>query len=238
MFFPLGDDNRGVRLKPWIGYALIACCALAWWQELRIGDAFTYAFALVPFEITHGQDLIGPMRLWVGDHPTDIPQFPGPHPVYLTLITSQFLHGSWAHLIGNMLYLWIFGDQIEDYLGRFRFVLFYLFCGVAAGLSQVLVLPDSPLPTLGASGAIAGVLGGYLAKYPGNAVRVLFFFRIIVLPASVVLGVWFLAQVLSQAGMPKGTQGGVAYMAHIGGFAAGFIWIRLLKPRAGYRGRR
>lgn len=236
MFFPLGDDNRGLGLRPWVVYGLIAACGAAWWRQLNLGEAFTLAFAAVPYEITHGIDLTGPTTAIIAGHAVDLPQYPGPKPIQLTLLTSLFLHGSWMHLLGNMLYLWIFGDQIEDFLGRMRFLLFYLGCGMIAGLAQIFGNGDAIVPTLGASGAIAGVLGAYVAKYPRNAVRVLFFFQVIRVPAILVLGIWFAAQILSQAGQPSGQQGGVAYLAHIGGFAAGFFLIHLLPPRHGYRG--
>lgn len=231
MFFPLGDDNSGVRLTPWIVYTLIGACFAVWLRQLTGGEAFTYAFATIPYEITRGIDLIQPVTVLSDGKPVVLQHAPGPAPIQLTVLTSMFLHGSWVHLLGNMLYLWIFGDQIEDYLGRARFILFYLICGALAALAQVFVNGEAMVPTVGASGAIAGVLGAYLAKFPRNAVRVLFFFQIIPLPAILVLGMWFVMQIVSQSGQPAGSQGGVAYMAHIAGFIAGFVFILFMKPR-------
>ncbi len=238
MFFPLGDDNSRVKSTPWVVYGLVIACAAAWIRQLMLGESFTYGFAAIPYEITHGTDLTSTATLVSGGHAVDIPQYPGPKPIQLTLLTSMFLHGSWGHILGNMLYLWIFGDQIEDLLGHTRFLVFYLVCGVVAALAQIVGHGESIIPTLGASGAIAGVLGAYLAKFPGNAVRVLFFFQIIRVPAVLVLGIWFVAQIASQAGLPRGASGGVAYMAHIGGFAMGFLLILWLKPRKAQRWRR
>lgn len=231
MFFPLGDDNSGVRLTPWIVYTFIAACFAIWLRQLMAGEAFTYAFAAIPYEVTRGIDLIQPVTVLSDGKPVVLHHAPGPVPIQLTVLTSMFLHGSWAHLLGNMLYLWIFGDQIEDYLGRVRFILFYLICGAIAALAQIFMHGEAMVPTVGASGAIAGVLGAYLAKFPRNAVRVLFFFQIIPLPAILVLGMWFVMQIVSQSGQPAGTQGGVAYMAHIAGFVAGFVFILFMKPR-------
>jgi membrane associated rhomboid family serine protease len=231
MFFPLGDDNSGVRLTPWLVYALIGACVATWIRQLMAGDAFTYGFAAIPFEVMRGVDLIQPVTVLSGGRPFELPHAPGPSPIQLTVITSMFLHGSWAHLLGNMLYLWIFGDQIEDLLGRLRFLFFYLTCGAIAALAQILTDSSAMVPTVGASGAIAGVLGAYLAKFPRNSVRVLLFFQVVPLPAILVLGLWFVMQFVSQAGQPAGVQGGVAYMAHIAGFVAGFIFILFMKPR-------
>jgi membrane associated rhomboid family serine protease len=151
--------------------------------------------------------------------------------VHLTLITSMFLHGGWLHLLGNMLYLWIFGDQIEDRLGHMRFAAFYLLCGLAAGIAQVAVMPDAVVPTLGASGAIAGVLGAYWIRFPHNSVRVLVFRYVTLLPAWLVLGSWIFVQLASQVTLPAGTSSGVAYMAHIGGFIAGLVLLPLFERR-------
>jgi membrane associated rhomboid family serine protease len=153
--------------------------------------------------------------------------YAGPTPIYLTLLTSMFMHGSWMHIIGNMLYLWIFGDQIEDELGHGKFLLFYLLCGLAAGLAQVFYSPDSLIPALGASGAIAGVLGAYLIRHPTRRVRVMFAYNVLALPAFIVLGGWIVLQIISQVSVVGGT-GGVAYMAHIGGFIAGVVLIFVL----------
>lgn len=149
-------------------------------------------------------------------------------PPEVSLLTSMFLHGGWLHLIGNMLYLWIFGNNVEDAMGHGRFTVFYVLCGIAAALAQALQNPSSSLPMIGASGAIGGVLGAYLLLHPKARVLVLvplgIFFPVIRIPAVVVLGVWFLMQFLESATTPTG-QGGVAYWAHIGGFVAGAVLI-------------
>jgi membrane associated rhomboid family serine protease len=151
----------------------------------------------------------------------------------LTVLTSMFLHGGFLHLAGNMLYLWIFGDNVEDELGHGRFLIFYLLCGVAAGLTQAIVAPQSDVPTVGASGAIAGVLGAYLVRHPLARVTVLAFVLLIELPALIVIGLWFLLQfmngVLDQGG--EGPGGGVAWWAHIGGFATGALVMLIARPR-------
>jgi membrane associated rhomboid family serine protease len=227
MFIPIGDDNSGRRVTPFVVYLLIAANALVWWMQLTAGEAFTYGFSAVPFEITHGVDLVSTSVVGVHGRDFAIPQYPGPSPIYLTVFSAMFMHGGWMHILGNMLYLWIFGDQIEDLLGHFKFLLFYVVCGVAAAGAQIFYSPDSMIPTLGASGAIAGVLGAYLIKYPKNNVRVLVGRYITHMPAYIVLGFWIVLQVISQAGTPAGKASGVAYMAHIGGFAAGVALVLL-----------
>ncbi|MEP6701171.1 MAG: rhomboid family intramembrane serine protease, partial [Bacteroidota bacterium] len=155
---------------------------------------------------------------------------PTPIPVYGTLLTSMFMHGSWAHLGGNMLFLWIFGDNIEDRQGHVRYLIFYLLCGIIASLSHVFISGSSSLiPSLGASGAISGVLGGYMFLFPSRKVRVFIVRSIVAVPAFVVLGIWIVFQVISGMGMLGGTQegGGVAYAAHVGGFVAGILLVKL-----------
>ena len=149
--------------------------------------------------------------------------YPGPSPIYLTLLSSMFMHGSIGHLFGNMLYLWIFGDNVEDRMGSAKFLGFYLICGIAATLVQVAVSQNSSIPNLGASGAIAGVLGAYLVMFPRGEVRVLMGRNIVNMPALAVLGLWILLQFISGIGSIANTAqtGGVAYMAHIGGFVTG-----------------
>jgi membrane associated rhomboid family serine protease len=153
------------------------------------------------------------------------------------MFTSMFLHGGWAHLGGNMLYLWIFGDNIEKILGSVRYLIFYLVCGVAAGFAHILTSPHSSVPTVGASGAISGVLGGYILLFPRNNVRVFTRGGIVAVPAFVMLGLWILIQFVSGVGaiaQTEQTGGGVAYMAHVGGFVAGLVLIKLMaagRPR-------
>jgi rhomboid family protein len=231
MFIPLGDDNSARRTTPVVLFLLIAANAVVWLLQLTMGDRFTMGYSTIPYEITHGVDLTGVRRIMVGGESVVLHNFPGPTPIYLTLLTSMFMHGSWMHILGNMLYLWIFGDQIEDRLGHGKFLAFYLLCGLVAGLAQVFFNPSSMLPGLGASGAIAGVLGAYLLRFPRNQVRVLMLRSVVGVPAVVVLGLWILLQVVSQVSVVPG-EGGVAYMAHIGGFVAGLV-LMLLFDRAG-----
>ena len=221
---PIGDDDSDRRMAPLVNYALIAINVLVFvaLQGAGSNEHFTYAFSTVPAEITKGHDIA-----------TGVLQ-PTPIPVYGTLITSMFMHGGWAHLLGNMLYLWIFGDNIENRLGHSRYLIFYLLCGVLASLSHVFATAAlSPqymlVPSLGASGAISGVLGGYLLLFPKQRVRVMMGRGITTVPAFVALGVWIVFQVISSMGMLGGQEqgGGVAYAAHIGGFIAGLVLVKM-----------
>ncbi|HOW85819.1 MAG TPA: rhomboid family intramembrane serine protease [Candidatus Aminicenantes bacterium] len=212
MFLPLRDENPTSRF-PAVTVALIALNAAVFiFCAVSPGglDASSARFGAVPYDIVHFRS----------------PAAAAPVPPLLTLLTSMFLHGSLFHLLGNMLYLWIFGDNVEDRLGRLRFLLFYLACGAAAGLTQVLFQAGSRLPMIGASGAIAGVLGAYAAIFPRARIRTFVFLFIYIdvvpVPAAVILGLWFLLQVLN-----VGLGGGVAWFAHIGGFLAGLVLARL-----------
>jgi membrane associated rhomboid family serine protease len=239
MILPIGDDNSDRTRTPIVNYVLIAINILVFvfFQGLGANDQFTYSFATVPEEIVTGQDLVTDDRT-VRD-PISGDQFvvpglqPTPISVYITLITSMFMHGGLAHLFGNMLYLWIFGDNLEDRLGHGRYLAFYLLCGVLASLAHVfstVMFNGNPLiPSLGASGAISGVLGGYLLLFPQRRVRVILFRILTQVPAIVAVGLWFVFQLVSGLGMlGSGSQeGGVAYAAHIGGFIAGFLLIKL-----------
>src|SRR5215216_4372261 len=173
MVLPLGDDDLDRRSTPVVTYALIAVNVLVWLYELHAGDQFINGFSTVPYEITHNTDLVGTRTVSAGGQTFPIHEAAGPHPIYLTLLTSMFMHASWMHIAGNMLYLWIFGHNVEDALGHGRFLLFYLVCGLAASFAQIAFAPNSVIPGLGASGAIAGVLGAYLVKFPKRPVRVL-----------------------------------------------------------------
>ncbi len=228
MFFPLSDDNTQRRITPHLVWLVIIINAVVWIMQLTLGDSFTYGFSAIPYEITNSVDLVRAQMLEIAGDTLEIPQAPGPVPIQLTIFSSMFMHASWMHIIGNMLYLWIFGDQIEDMLGHGRFIIFYILCGVAASFSHILVGPGSVIPSLGASGAIAGVLGAYLVKYPRNNVRVLFGRGIVVMPAFVVLGFWIVLQFFSQVQITGGESTGVAYMAHIGGFFAGVILVFIM----------
>jgi membrane associated rhomboid family serine protease len=199
---PIGDDNSARRTAPLVTYALIALNALFFFIELSGGDAFIMKWAFVPSRF-----LADP----VGDSPT--------------LFTSMFMHAGWLHLGSNMLYLWIFGDNVEDRFGHVKFIIFYLLAGLAATAAQLAFSLDSNIPNLGASGAIAGVLGAYLVMFPQGRVSVLQGQRVIPMPALIVIGFWFVLQLFSGIGSIANTAdtGGVAYMAHIGGFVAGFV---------------
>lgn len=231
MVLPLRDDDTDRHTVPVVTYALIGVNILVWLIELSVGDRFINGYSTVPFEITHGTDLVGMQTIQAGGQSIPIRLYPGPTPIYLTLLFSMFMHASWAHIGGNMLYLWIFGDNIEDRIGSMKFLGFYLVCGLAASVAHIMFGADSKIPSLGASGAIAGVLGAYLVLFPRRAVRVLVARQIVNMPAFIVLGLWILLQVFSQISIVGGEAGGVAYMAHIGGFVAGVALIFLFGKR-------
>lgn len=217
---PIGDDNSDRRFAPLVNYVLIAINVLVFvfLQGMGANEKFTYAYSTVPAEILTGKDLAGGVLE------------PTPVPVYFTLFTSIFMHGGWAHLLGNMLFLWVFGDNIENRIGHLRYLIFYLVCGIIASLCHVFLAgSDSLIPSLGASGAISGVLGGYMLLFPSRRVRVMMGRGIGEVPAFVALGIWIVFQIISQMGVLGGDQGGggVAYAAHIGGFAAGLLLIKL-----------
>ena len=229
MFLPIGDDNTRRTTTPVVVWVVFGINAVVWLLQLTLGERFTNGFAAIPYELTRGVDLTTAQLIDIGGgRVIQLPHFPGPTPIYLTVLSAMFMHGSWMHIIGNMVYLLIFADQIEDLLGHGRFVLFYLACGIFASVAHVLVGPGSTIPSLGASGAIAGVLGAYLLMYPGNPVRVLSLYGVFHVPAFIVLGGWVVLQVIGQVSVIGSSGGGVAYMAHIGGFAAGAALIYLL----------
>jgi membrane associated rhomboid family serine protease len=232
MVMPLGDDDLDRHRTPYVTFALIAINIVVWLLELSGGERFINGYSAIPFEITHNTDLVGNQSVDVGGQSITIPMYPGPSPIYLTLLTSMFMHASWMHIIGNMLYLWIFGDNIEDRLGHVKFLLFYLVCGFAASAAHIIFSASSVIPGLGASGAIAGVLGAYLILFPKNNVRVLVARQIVNMPAFIVLGLWIALQIFSQIGVSGGQSSGVAYLAHIGGFFAGVVVIFLFGGRA------
>jgi len=205
---PIGDDDTSRRTVPLITYGLIALNVLFFIVELSGGDAFIEKWAFVP-----GRFLANPL----GD--------------FLTLISSMFMHAGWVHLGGNMLYLWIFGDNVEDRFGHVKFTIFYLLCGLAATFAQLAFSTGSNVPNLGASGAIAGVLGAYILLFPQGKVRVLQGQRVIQVSALIVIGFWIVLQLFSGIGSIANTAetGGVAYMAHIGGFLAGFLLTFLFR---------
>ena len=218
---PLRDDNPA-DITPLVTVGFIAACVLVFLYQASlpppVGEVFVYQFGATPAAV------FGHAAL-----PDEVAAIPA----FASLITSMFLHGGWMHLIGNMLYLWIFGNNIEDVMGHIKFVIFYIVCGIAAVYSHAVTDPNSTVPMVGASGAISGVLGAYLLLFPRAQVLVLIplgiFTRMMYVPAAVVLGLWFLMQVLS-GGMSLGrTGGGVAFFAHVGGFVAGMALIGVFK---------
>ena len=227
MVMPLGDDNTARHITPFVTYALVAANVLVWLYELAAGEGFVYGYSTVPFEITNGTDVVGSRTVSVGGETAVIPHAPGPTPIYLTLLTSMFMHASWMHILGNMLFLWIFGDNVEDHIGHGRFLAFYLLCGLAASLAQIAFAPESLIPGLGASGAIAGVLGAYMIKFPRSPVRVLMGRVVTTVPAFMAIGLWVLMQIFGQISVAGGQASGVAYLAHLGGFVAGVALIFL-----------
>ncbi len=236
MVFPIGDDNTGRLRTPYVTYLFIAInvFVFVFLQGLGTNEQFTYAFSTVPQEIRTGQDVAKPVRVEFGDQTATIPLQPTPGSVYLTLLVSMFMHGSLMHLLGNMLFLWIFGDNVEDDLGPGRYSAFYIATGILASLAHVVstfTFGDNPfIPSLGASGAISGVMGGYLVLHPHRRVRVLMLRMLTEVPGYVAVGLWFVFQLISAFGViGQGPQsgGGVAFMAHIGGFIAGVVLVRV-----------
>jgi membrane associated rhomboid family serine protease len=209
---PIGDDDSARRTFPLVTYALIAMNVLFFFVELSGGDAFIGKWAFVPSR-------------FLADPLAD----------FLTLFTAMFMHAGWVHLGGNMLYLWIFGDNVEDRFGHAKFAVFYLLCGLAATFAQMAFSLKSSVPNLGASGAIAGVLGAYILLFPKGKVRVLQAQQVIQVPALIVIGFWIVLQFFSGIGSIADTAhtGGVAYMAHIGGFVAGFVLTFLFRGGGG-----
>jgi membrane associated rhomboid family serine protease len=227
--FPIGDDNSDRTITPYINYALIGLNILVFvlLQGLGGNDAFTYAFSLVPREISTGVDLTTPTVIEDAfGHRGVIPQFATPLPVYFNFLTSMFMHGGIGHIFGNMLFLWIFGDNLENLLGHIRYLFFYLLCGFGAAMAQILMDTNSAIPMLGASGAISGVLAGYVLLFPQRQVRAIIFNFLTTVPAFVAIGLWIVMQLVlgyfSEAG-----GGGVAYMAHIGGFVTGLVLVKI-----------
>lgn len=203
---PLGDDNSTRRTFPIVTYALILANVLIFLAELAGGDQFIYRWSFVPAYF-----VANPSVEWI------------------TIFTSMFMHAGWMHIIGNMLYLFIFGDNVEDAMGHGRFLIFYLLCGIVATFAQMSTDMNSQIANLGASGAIAGVLASYLVLFPRQRVRVLLLNFLIPMPALVVIGFWFVLQVFSQLG--SSSTDGVAYMAHIGGFVAGLLLTVFFRKR-------
>jgi membrane associated rhomboid family serine protease len=211
--FPLGDDDSQRRTTPYVTYVLIAINVVVFLLELQNGDDFINQWAFVPHRFA--QD---------------------PSSQLVTVFSAMFMHGSWLHLGGNMLYLWIFGDNVEDSFGHVKYLMFYLLAGIAATFAQFAAMPGSNVPNVGASGAIAGVLGAYILMFPNARINVLLGRQVVAMPALIVLGFWIVLQLISGVGTIATTSadvGGVAYMAHVGGFAAGFLMAFLFRPRGG-----
>jgi membrane associated rhomboid family serine protease len=236
---PIADDNSDRTLTPFVNYLLLAAniAVFVLLQGMGGNERFTYAFSTVPKEIVTGKDVITPAQRVVD--PASGQSFvqpglqPTPVSVYLTLLVSMFMHGGIAHIAGNMLYLWIFGDNIENRMGHGRYLAFYLVCGVLASLAHVFTTAATDgnmlVPSLGASGAISGVLGGYMLLFPGRRVRMLIGRGVSEMPAWVSIGMWFLFQLVAGMGLLGGGSqaGGVAYAAHVGGFIAGLILVKI-----------
>ncbi len=223
---PIGDEREAGAGRPILTWALVALNVAVFLLEVARPagalQAFVTAWGVVPREYSVGRDL-APLI---------------PVPFWSTLLTSMFLHGGWMHLGGNMLYLWIFGDNLEHRMGHARFLVFYLLCGLAAGAAHIAFNSGSAVPTVGASGAISGVLGGYLLLFPKNRVRVLTRGGVMAVPAMYVLGFWIFIQFINSAGSmantsETGSGGGVAYLAHVGGFVAGLALVKLFARPAG-----
>jgi membrane associated rhomboid family serine protease len=207
--FPLGDASRRLRHFPIITIALIVINFGVFLLELIHGNAFILRFAMVPAQVTSGH-------------------------AWITVLTAMFMHVGWAHILGNMLFFWVFGPEIEDVMGPFRFLIFYLLSGLIATSAQIIINPTSTVPNLGASGAIAGVMGAFMITYPRDRIRTIIFFgffiQLALIPAAILVGVWFLLQLFSQIGSFASLQaGGIAYMAHIGGFLFGLLAGRLFE---------
>jgi membrane associated rhomboid family serine protease len=232
MLFPISDDDRHISGPAYITWFLLAANIIVYLYQMQ-EPAFTYGWSVIPREIVTGEDLVGTAVIRSDQGGVEIPQAPGPTPIYLTILTAMFMHGGLAHIFGNMLYLWIFGDNVEHRFGHAVFLLFYLASGIVATGAQIALAPESVIPNLGASGAIAGVLGAYLVLFPRNRVHAVFIFRVIALPAVVVIGVWIAFQFIGGFGQisDAGETGGVAYGAHIGGFVAGLVLALILRAR-------
>jgi membrane associated rhomboid family serine protease len=200
---PFGDATRRPRRFPVVTTGIIFLNAVVFLLELAGGEAFVQQWSVIPADIVAG-------RHWI------------------TILTAMFMHAGWLHILGNMAFLWAFGPEIEDAMGRFRYLSFYLLSGLVASLAQIVAMPHSTIPNLGASGAIAGVMGAFLITYPRDQIRALVFFgffvRITAIPAAVLIGLWFIIQLFSQVGSVADVRaGGVAYLAHIGGFIFGVV---------------
>ena len=222
---PIGDDNTGRTITPYVNYLLIAIniFVFVFSQGLGTNESFLMSYSTVPKEILTGRDIVGG-----GLQPTPIP-------VYGTIFTAMFMHGGIAHIAGNMMYLWIFGDNLENVMGHLRYLVFHLLCGVLATLAHVFMSAYTGtglyVPSLGASGAISGVLGGYMILFPKNSIRMLVIPFVIRVNAFIALGLWIVLQIIDGWGALGREGGGVAYAAHIGGFIAGILLVKFFANR-------
>ena len=209
--FPIGDENAGTIIKPIVNWTLIGLCVAVFIYQVslppRALEAFFFQYGVIPAELTAGEN-------------------------YLSVLTSMFLHGGFGHLFGNMVFLYVFGDNIEDAMGHISYLLFYLLCGIAAALTQVFLNPDSTIPMIGASGAISGVMGAYIVLFPRGNVRAIVFYAVMLVPAWIMIGVWFALQLFSGFSTLGGPDvGGTAFWAHVGGFVAGTILVWLFRDK-------
>jgi membrane associated rhomboid family serine protease len=231
--FPIGDENEPGRGLPFVTLTLIGInvAVFVLLQGFGAENSFTLGWSAIPFEVVNGVDLVRPSLIEIGGQEYLLPQAPGPDPIQLTLLSSMFMHAGLLHIAGNMLFLWIFGDNVEHRAGPIFFLLTYLVVGVAGSLAHILGDATSVIPSLGASGAISGILGAYLVLFPRNRVTVLLFRFPAQVPAIVAIGIWIVFQLLSGFGatVDESGGGGVAYLAHIGGFAAGLVAGFLLR---------
>lgn len=235
MFIPLHDDNPR-RTKPVITIALVAACALSWLFVQGAGSGYAFAWSLCELGMIAGEltGYAAGIAVPIGDGLACVVDA---QPAWHTVLTSMFMHGDWLHLIGNLWFLWLFGDNVEERLGHGGFVLFYVVCGVAAAGAQLAIDPSSPVPMVGASGAISGVMGAYVVMFPHVPVRVLtvliVFITVVRVPAIMMLGFWFLLQILG--GLPQlgAAEAGVAFWAHVGGFVAGLVIAFAVRARGG-----
>jgi len=219
--FPIHDDNP-TRITPYVTYVLLSACVLVFFWQISLGEAAqqaVYSFGVIPSVLFASKNLPAELEIL---------------PAWLTIFSSMFLHGGWMHLIGNMLYLWVFGNNVEDAMGHRRFIVFYLACGLLAALTQAVLNPDSEIPMIGASGAISGVLGAYLLLHPHARILVVIPIIIVIftpwIAAYWVLGFWFVLQLINSLTSASDV-GGIAYGAHLGGFVAGMLLIPLFKYR-------
>jgi membrane associated rhomboid family serine protease len=236
--FPIGDQNEPGHGLPYVTLAIIGLNVAVFLllQQAGADNTFTYGWSAIPYEITHGVDLLQSAPVVIDGQQYLVPEAPGPSPIQLTLLSSMFMHAGFLHLGGNMLFLWVFGDNVEHRAGPILYLLIYLAVGVVASLAQILSSADSFIPTLGASGAISGILGAYIVLFPTNRVTVFAFRFLTQVPAVVAIGIWIVFQLISGFGatvVSDESGGGVAYLAHIGGFAAGLVVGLLLRAVSG-----